>query len=390
LLRRTTLAIGVYLSLAAVVAVAANADEKANEWVYVGTRGDGGEHSPQGIYAARFNARTGQLSPPELQVRLPRATWLVRHPRLPVIYTAADASTGSSAESNILGFEVEPASGKLTQLNQVGAGGLDATHLAFDATSNTLFVANHGSGDVTALPVRPDGHLGVVASTQKDYGTGPHPRQKMPEPHGVAVDPSHHYVLVTDFGADRIFVYHFDGATRTLSPAKVPFEAVPPGSGPRHLTFSPDGRFLYLLTELTAELRVYRWDARKAHLELIQALSAYPADDSGQQKSGGEIALSRNGRFLYVSLRGDQNSLVVYKAKENGELHEIQRVPALGKSPWSMAIDPAGRWLFVANEASNSVCLFNIDPASGRLSATEESLSIPKPVTIAFYARKQQ
>jgi len=259
---------GVCLSLAAVAAaVAANADEKANEWVYIGTRGaapDGGERSPQGIYAARFNTRTGQLSPPQLQVRLPRATWLVRHPRLPVIYTAADAGTGSSAESNILGFEVEPASGKLTQLNQVGAGGLDATHLAFDATSNTLFVANHGSGDVTALPVRPDGHLGVVASTQKDYGTGPHPRQKMPEPHGVAVDPSHHYVLVTDFGADRIFVYQFDGATRTLRPATVPYEAVPPGSGPRHLIFSPDGRFLYLLTELSAELRVYRWDARNS------------------------------------------------------------------------------------------------------------------------------
>jgi 6-phosphogluconolactonase len=373
-----------------VVAVAVNADEKANEWVYVGTRGDAGERSPQGIYAARFNTRTGQLSPPELQVQLPRATWLVRHPRLPVIYTAADASTGSSAESNILGFEVEPASGKLTQLSQVGAGGLDATHLAFDATSNTLFVANHGSGDVTALPVRPDGHLGVVASTQKDYGTGPHPRQKMPEPHGVAVDPSHHYVLVTDFGADRIFVYHFDGATRTLTPAKVPYEAVPPGSGPRHLTFSPNGRFLYLLTELTAELRVYRWDARKAHLELVQALSAYPADDSGQPKSAGEIALSRNGRFVYVSLRGDQDSLVVYQAQENGQLREIQRVPALGKSPWSMAIDPAGLWLFVANEASNSVSLFNIDPASGRLSATAESLSIPKPVTIAFYGRKQQ
>lgn len=389
MLRRTTLAIGVCLSLATVAAVAANADEKANEWVYVGTRGDAGEHSPQGIYAARFNTRTGQLSPPELQVRLPRATWLVRHPRLPVIYTAADASTSSPAESNILGFEVEPTSGKLTQLNQVGAGGLDATHLAFDATSNTLFVANHGSGDVTALPVRPDGHLGVVASTQKDYGTGPHPRQKMPEPHGVAVDPSHHYVLVTDFGADRIFVYQFDGATRTLSPAKVPFEALPPGSGPRHLTFSPDGRFLYLVTELTAELRVYRWDARRGHLELVQALSAYPADDPGQQKSAGEIALSRNGRFLYVSLRGDQNSLVVYQTRENGELREIQRVPALGKSPWSMAIDPAGRWLFVANEASNSVSLFNIDPASGRLSATAESLSIPKPVTIAFYARKQ-
>jgi 6-phosphogluconolactonase len=211
-------------------------DDQASEWVYFGTRGaaakvdqDGGEHSPQGIYAARFNTRTGQLSSPELQVRLPRATWLVRHPRLPVIYATADGGS----ESNILGFEVEPSSGKLTQLSQVGAGGLDATHLAFDANSNTLFVANHGSGDVAALPVRPDGRLGVVASSQKDYGTGPNPRQKMPEPHGVALDPAHRHLLVTDFGADRIFVYRFEGASRKLAPANVPYESLPPGSGPR-------------------------------------------------------------------------------------------------------------------------------------------------------------
>jgi 6-phosphogluconolactonase len=387
--KRIALLMGVGLSI---VGAPVHADDRANEWVYFGTRGaaanaaqDGG--SPQGIYAALFNARTGRLSPPELRVQLPRATWLIRHPRLPVIYAAADGGT----ESNILGFEVEPSSGKLTQLSQAGAGGLDATHLAFDATSNTLFVANHGSGTVTALPVRPDGHLGAVSSSQKDYGTGPSPRQKMPEPHGVAIDPAHRHVLVTDFGADRIFVYRFDGASRTLAPAKVPYESLPPGSGPRHLAFSPDGRFLYLLTELTAQLRAYRWNPREAHLQLAQAVSTYPADYAGQTRSGGELALSRDGRFLYVSLRGDQDSLVVYDVGRNGApLREIQRLAALGKSPWCMAIDPGGRWLFVTNEASNSVTLFNIDRGSGRLSATQQSLSLPRPVAVTFYARNQQ
>ena len=386
---------GVYLGLAAATSVGANADDKTTEWVYIGTHGAAksdpdSQRSVQGIYAARFNIRSGQLEPAQLQVQLPRATWLTSHPRLPVIYTAADAGPASTAESNIVGFEIEPSSGKLTQLGQVGAGGLDATHLAFDSASNTLFVANHGSGAVTAVPVRPDGQLGAVASSQKDYGTGPNPRQKMPEPHGVAIDPSHRYLLATDFGADRIFIYQFNGHTRTLTPAKVPFEAVPPGSGPRHITFAPDGKFLYLLTELTAELRVYRWDADSGHLELSQALSAYPADYSGDQRSGAEIAMSRDGRYLYVSLRGDQDSLVVYEiAPDTGQLHEIQRVSALGKTPWSIAIDPAGRWLFVANEASNSVTLFGIDPASGKLTPTDSSLSIPRPVAVTFYARKR-
>jgi len=387
---------GVYLSLAATAAVGASAADKTAEWVYIGTHGAAksdpdSQRSVQGIYAARFDIRTGKLSEPQLQVRLPRATWLTPHPRLPVIYTVADAGPSSSAESNIVGFEVEPASGKLSQLGQVGAGGLDATHLTFDAASNTLFVANHGSGDVTALPVRPDGQLSAVASSQKDYGTGPNPRQKMPEPHGVAIDPSHHYLLATDFGADRIFVYEFNGHTRILTPAQVPFVSVPPGSGPRHVTFAPDGKFLYLLTELTAELRVYRWDAGAGHLELAQTLSAYPADYSGNQKSGAEIMMSRDGRFLYVSLRGDQDSLVVYGiARGTGQLREIQRVSAQGKSPWSMAIDPSGHWLFVANEASNLVTLFSIDTSTGRLTATDATLSIPRPVTVAFCAPKRR
>jgi len=102
------------------------------------------------------------------------------------------------------------------------------------------------------------------------------------------------------------------------------------------------------------------------------------------------IAMSRDGRFLYVSLRGDQDSLVVYSiARDTGQLSEIQRVSALGKTPWSIAIDPAGRWLFVANEASNSVTLFGVDPASGKLTATDASLSIPRPVAVTFYARRK-
>jgi 6-phosphogluconolactonase len=371
----------------------AYADDNARELVYIGTQGTGKpqqEHdksSPQGIYAARFDTETGHLSPLGLEVELERATWLVTHPSLPVIYTVADSGGGMSTESNIHSFAVDRASGKLTQINKVSAGGLDATYLDIDAASKTLFVANYGSGNVTALPLQPDGSLDKVASSQKDYGTGPNPRQQMPEAHGVAADPSRRYVLVADLGADRIFVYHFDGTTRVLTPAQVPFESTPSGSGPRHLTFHPNGKFLYLDTELSAELRAYRWDANQGRLHFVQALSAYPAGYSGEKRSAGEIAVSGDGKFLYVSLRGDQDSIVGYAVnKQAGTLKEIQRISSQGKTPWSFGMDPTGHWMLVTNEVSNSVTVFSIDPATGMLSATNESLSIPNPVTVAFYS----
>jgi 6-phosphogluconolactonase len=391
-MKRHILASGFWLSLAVFQAHAA---DNMSELVYVGTHGAGNatqdprERSQQGIYAARFDTKTGRLTPLGLQAELERATWLVTHPKLPVLYTVAESAGGLSADSNIHSFAIDGESGKLTPLNSVGAGGRDATHLDLDATSQTLFVANYASGAVTALPLQSDGSLGTVASSQKDYGsTGPHRRQKMLIAHGVAADPSHHYVLVAEFGADRIFVYHFDRATRALSPSQTPYESVPAGSGPRHLTFHPNGKFLYLVSELSAELRAYRWDANNGSLRLVQALSPYPAEYSGQEKSAAEIAISADGRFLYVSLRGDQDSIVVYAIdKRAGSLKEMQRLPSQGKTPWSFGIDPTGHWMLVTNEASNSITVFSIDPATGKLQPTQESLSIPKPVTVTFYSK---
>jgi 6-phosphogluconolactonase len=289
-------------------------------------------------------------------------------------------------QSTIHSFAVDQASGSLKLINEVSSGGVDATDMHLDLASSTLFVANHNSGDVSALPLLAGGSLGPAASNQKDYGTGPNPRQKMPQAHGVTIDPSHRYVLVSDFGADRIFVYRFDSANRTMTPAQTPFEPVPPGSGARHLVFHPNGRFLYLDTELTAEVRSYRWDAKTGRVQLLQTLSPYPAGYSGE-KSAAEIAISRDGGHLYLSLRGDQNSIVVYAVnKQSGALNEVQRVSSEGKSPWSFGIDPTGHWMLVTNIDSNSVNVFGIDSATGKLSATHESLSVPVPAAVTFYS----
>ena len=353
---RSLLALAISVAMAALSAQAA---DKSSELVYFGTRGGGQPAAraggppapapePQGIYAARLDLKTGHLTALGLQVELPRATWLVTNPAMPVIYSVASGPGGMAAESEMHSFAVDTVSGKLRELNKVGTGGKDATHVAIDGTLKALFIANHGSGDVTVLPLNADGSLGPVASDQKTTGTGPHRRQNMPQPHGIAVHPGHGYVAMADFGADRLYLYHVDRATRALTPAAIPFEPLPMGSAPRHLAFRPDGRFLYMNSELTAELFTFAWDAKTGGVHLMQRFSPYPANYAGtQEKSSAESAVSRDGRFLYISLRGDQNSLVVYAIdQKDGTLKEIQRLSSQGKSPWSFGIDPtaAGCW----------------------------------------------
>lgn len=396
------LVIGLVCSLAARSAEVSKASTApAEQFVYVGTHGTPGPRpgappqtadappanlGPQGIYAARLNTKTGQLSLIGVAAELQRATWFVAHPSLPVIYSVADSGGGMEADSNIVSFKIDATTGKLQMLNKVDAGGRDATAMDLDGASNTLLVGNHGSGSLTALPLLPDGSVGPVVSVQQDYGTGPTPRQKTPAAHGVAVDPSHKYVLVTDFGADRVFVYHFAGATRTLSSADPPFEAFPAGSGPRHVLFHPNGRFVIVDTELTGALSSFAWHEETGRLDHVQTLSPYPAGYSGE-KSAAEIAVSRDGHFVYLSLRGDEDKILVYAFDaKRGTMQEIQRISAGGKTPWSFGLDRTGHWMLVTNEASNSVVELEVDRTTGKLAPTDQTLTIPKPVNVTFFA----
>jgi 6-phosphogluconolactonase len=364
-----------------------------DELVYIGTftfkppvQTAGSEAPPQGIYGARLDVKTGHLTALGLAVELKRASFLLTHPTLPIIYSVAQSpEAGPDSDSVVIGFAVDFASGSLHPSSKVDASGRDATHMALDTASQTLLVANHGTANVTALPLQPDGTLGAVVSEQKDYGSGPTPRQKTAAAHSVAVDPTHHYVAVADFGADRVFLYRFDPAARALMPASMPYVQLPPGSGPRRALFHPNGRFLYVGNELTGEITCYRWNGHTGTAELVKSLSPYAADYAGE-KSAAEIAISRDGRYFYLSLRGDQEALITYGIdKASGTLAEIQRIVPPGKIPWSFGIDPTGRWMLIADQGSNSVNVLAVDAKTGKLTATAESIAVPNPVTVTFY-----
>ncbi|MFC4309274.1 lactonase family protein [Steroidobacter flavus] len=369
----------VLLTIVLISVFAAGPSRAAEQWVYFGNRST---EPGQGIVAARFDTQSGRLTPVGVVADVSRPTWLLAHPTLPVLYSVSEPVGDAQGESSVISLGVEKVTGKLSVLNKVASGGGGATHLTFDADTKSMFVAHFRTGNVSWLPVAEDGRLGELYAKQNNSGTGPHRRQTSPHAHGVVVDPSRRYVLCADLGADRVFVYRFDTATHQLTPGTPPFVSLAPGSGPRHLAFHPSGEFVFLVTELSADLVSYRWDAKSGTLQQVQLLPLDEPSFTGT-KNAAHIQTSRDGRFIYASNRG-ASSMQVYAVDEAGKLTEVQRISATGKTPWDFSLDPSGQWLLVANTGSNSINVFAVDPASGKLTPGEAWLPVNQPSNVTF------
>ena len=300
------------------------------------------------------------------------------------LYAVSETGNDGKSEATVHSFAVDPVTGRLSERNAVGSGGGGATQLALDPPSRTLFVANFGTGHVSALPVEEDGRLGAVASRQQNQGTGPKPRQRGPHAHGVTVAPGGRFLLVPDLGADRVFVYRFDPVARTLSPNDPPWATAEPGSGPRHLVFSPDGRLAFLDSELTGEVTIFRWDGGTGTLRWLETRSTYAPGTEGE-RSAAEIATSADGQFLYVSNRRAADEIVVFRADAgSGALDEVQRLNSGGTSPWSFTLAPGGQWMLVANVESGTVDVLRVDRSTGRLENSGGRLAVSKPTNVTF------
>lgn len=348
-----------------------------SQLVYVGTQ-------QAQIEALRFDPSTGTLVTIGPVAKGLNATWVESDPQRPIIYAVDDDKV---REGSVTAYAVDRATGALAELNRVDSNGRGTTNLSLDARSMTLLAASYDSGTVSSIALEPDGSLGARASTMQETGSGPNPRrQASAHAHNAVVDATGHYVLVPDLGADRVFVYGFDGAKHALLPdnGDPPRAfAVPPGSGPRHLVFGAGGRFAYVITELSAEIFVLRWDAAQGRLAPVQTVSLSSPEFKGV-RSGAEIVMSADGRFVYAEDRGE-DTLVVYRVDpESGELSELQRMGSGGAKPWGMELDPSGKWLFVANQHSGTVTVFSVDPASGKLAGTGATADVPTAVSVAF------
>ncbi|MBB4789573.1 lactonase family protein [Streptomyces nodosus] len=365
------------LPLLSAVPSAAAPGSRGHDLLYIGTWGQ------NQVHAVRFDPVGGTMTPLGRVAEI-SSSWVAVHPHRPVLYVA-----GAEQGGFIRSFRIDDSTGAVRQTGEIetepaptGSGGL--SYIAPTADAGALLVADFAAGSAVTVSLTGDGGLGAVASSVQDAGSGPDPRQAGPHPHHVVIDPSGRFALVVDFGADRAFVYDYDRAAHQLSAGSAgPGSfATAPGSGPRRLAFHPDGRTVYLLSELTAELQVLDWDVRHGMLTSRQLLTTNAPDHTGST-SAAELVIARDGGYVYTSNRGD-NALVVFSAaRRTGLLTEVQRVPCGGVTPWSMCLHSSGRWLFVANEASSTVNLFRVHPRSGRLTDTGRSVAVPNPASIS-------
>ena len=353
--------------------------------VYVGTYTT--KTASKGIYAFRYDASSGKLTPIGVAVEAQDPSWVAVHPNGRFLYAVNEAGKNSMVSS----FSLDPQSGKLTLLNQLPALGEDPCYLSFDRTGKYVFIANYTSGNVVVFPIEADGKLWSATANVHDEGAlGPNKeRQEGPHAHWIEASAGNRYAYVSDLGLDKVLIYKFDAASGKLgnpdSNQQGAFSAtLPPGSGPRHVAFSGNGKFMYVLNEVQSTVTVFANDARERY-RAVQTISALPKDFSGRNDAA-EIAIHSSGKFLYSSNRGHE-SIALFKVDPGtGKLMASGDYSVEGKEPRHFAIDPSGNYLLAEDQLSDKIVTFRIDKKTGGLTQTGDTVDVPSPVCLAFLA----
>ncbi len=345
--------------------------DASDTWVLLGTQG-------AGIFRARWNGRTGTLGTPELAVATPKPTYLALHPRLPVVY-ACNEGEGEAGE--VSAFTLDRSAATLTSLGTQPSHGDSPCFVSVDRTGGLLFAANYGGGSLAAFPLDAIGTIAPAAGSFscKESGLcgtpGPmHERQNGPHLHCATVSPDNRFVLACDLGDDAILAFPIQpGQTSALGHVqRLPCRL---GSGPRHLAFHPNGRWLYCIHELDCTVDRYTWNTQggAADAQLVQATVAHLTLASeavtGQPNTAAEVVLSHDGRFLYACTRGIDRLSVFRIDPTSGALKPVQQLPCGGHMPRFFALDPTERWLVCTNQDGNNITIFARDPSTGTLTA---------------------
>jgi 6-phosphogluconolactonase len=334
----------------------------------------------KGIHMSRWDARTGQLTAPELAVETINPSFLAVHPNQKWVYAAGE---GGPKGGTVSAFAVDPATGKLTLLNEQSSKGNGPCHLVVDHTGKNVLVANYGGGSIAVLPLAADGQLQPASAFVQHEGSGPNKRrQEKPHAHFIDLDPANRRALVCDLGLDKVMIYQFDPAAGTLKPNDPPFGTLKPGAGPRHFAWHPNGRIAWVINELDSTVTTLMYDAVKGSLQAVASVSTLPSDFTGNTTTA-EIVVHPSGKFVYGSNRG-HDSVAVFAAAEGGKLTPVETVSTQGKNPRFIGLDPTGKWLLAANQTTDNVVVYQVDGQTGRLTATGTTVTLGAPVCIQF------
>jgi 6-phosphogluconolactonase len=361
------------------ILVIASAMSASSETVrfYVGTNTR--ENGSRGIYSGLLDTQTGALSGIELAAEAGNPSFLALAPGGKTLYAALESGGGA-----VGAYRVE-ADGKLSALNTASSGGDGACHVSVDHAGKHVFVANYGGGNISALAIEPDGSLGKSTAFVQFSGSGPHPgRQKKSYAHAIYSDAGDDFVYACDLGSDRVWSFQFDKAAGTLKATPKEAGQVPPGGGPRHLAIHPNGRFAYANNEMGLSVTTFARDPATGELTV---LGTVPTSEKLTGPAAGvttaEIICHPNGKWLYVSSRGD-DIIAVYSIAEDGSLKLIENAPAGVQLPRGMGLDPSGQWLVVGGQKDDRLTTLKIDQATGKLTPSGHTVEAFAPICIVF------
>ena len=336
------------------------------------------------IHAFQFDTKTGALKPLHRTTEIQNPFFLAMSPDRRFLYAIDAKKFGGAEDEFVAAFAIEGRTGQLRRLNRQSSRGTASCYLDVDATGKTVTVANYSTGSVAALPVQKDGSLGEAISFVQHSGSSVDPeRQKSPNAHSIVVSPDNRFALAADLGIDKILIYKLDPAAAKLTPNEAqPFVKMQPGSGPRHVTFHPNGRRVYVINELKNTVTFLDCAADGGTLTERQTISTLPADFTGKSYCA-DLKTTPDGRFLFGTNRG-HDSIAAYRIADDGKLTLLAIHPSLGKGPQNLLITPDGQWLLCANMPGSSVAVFRIDSKTGGLTSAGEPIAMPMPSCIRW------
>lgn len=351
-------------------------------WVYFGTSAT---DARRGIYRSRLDERTGQISPAVRAADKSDSVFMAFAPDKRHVYALAEVpGTGRRPLEAIETYAVNAATGELRNVGERVSDGTEACHISIDPSGRCILTTNYDDHYIEVFPVEADATVGARTCKIDHQGSGPdRSRQQTAHPHSANVDPSGRFAIVCDLGLDRVFVYRLDAARGTLDPNDPPFAKVAPGAGPRHFAFHPDGRHAFVINEMGATITAFTWDLERGILTPYQSIPILRRDYRGPTNTSAEVVVSRDGRFVYGSNRGDDSIVVNRFDPATGTLSFVQRMVDGVKVPRNYAIDPSGRWLVCGNLTANTVTVYRIEQETGRLTLTG-SIMVPEPLCVRF------
>jgi len=350
----------------------------------------------RGIHLFRVDRSTGALTPTGVYELGTSPNFLALNAAGTRLYSTNETDrVGEGNEGTISAFAINRADGQLTLLNTVRSGGAGPTYLSIHPSGKFVLVANYFGGSVAVLPILSDDRLGPATDIKQDAGTvGPKKATNAPpgsfafsghdrtHAHMIQADSSGRFVLHADLGLDRIFVWKFDERTGVLTPNNPPTVSLPPGDGPRHFFFHPNGRWCYSIQEEGSNVVLFDFNALTGSLVSRQTISTLPPGFAGSNFCS-EIMVSGDGRFVYAGNRL-HDSIGIFSVGKNGELTFVGEEWTRGNYPRSFNVDPTGQFLYVCNQRGDNVAVFRVDRKKGRLAFTGHYTPVGNPSHIVF------